>query len=552
MSGEGLDPLKRYIVKGIAAGVGLASESITSYKERRKTASRSPGTASSEAEHSPPSRNTSIDGIYELTGSQTEIYELSGDQTQIYELPDHTESTLEEAQWRLDEAQDELLPHYRERPEEPSSYSQEISGAVDLGQNLINRYPLPSSPEVITKLPNPVILPQRRPKTRKRGFIRAYAPVLNDTGISQDMFLDFLETFHTSTQASPWLDAINLASMGLSLIPHFPMVVGIAIQMSIIAAKDIQNRTRTNAFLDKANDDFFRPRGLYCLIMTYSPDTETSHEQKDISATIASAMNPSTSQKLYGKFKESKGTTYGEVELPEAAPLVFPVLDDPATQSDGAKSKKTKIEDTQNYVREYFDKRAQAKFAGKYSGSSLVQGPTPKFTSRYADPNHPASSGSFRSLVTGGKINPPSLSSQRRLSGVVGGWCENYDGRQQAGDYTLRDHVIRTTSMMSLGSPRGRHAPYGGQQQAEAYPNGLAQRINGRGRGSTGDNIQVGPLSVPGPRGMVKKALKSNILYLMVVNMPSDEELAQAAAEIERRRNEGTKMSDILKRFTEY
>ena len=37
----------------------------------------------------------------------------------------------------------------------------------------------------------------------------------------------------------------------------------------------------------------------------------------------------------------------------------------------------------------------------------LAVGPKREFTWRYADPNHPASSGSFISLVTGGPINPP-------------------------------------------------------------------------------------------------------------------------------------------------
>ncbi|KAM0425049.1 hypothetical protein ACHAPT_009608 [Fusarium lateritium] len=518
MSGEGLDPLKRYLVKGIASGIGLASESITSYKERRKASSTPPNSEGVEA----PTRDST-------RATDTGVYELSGDKPE------------EDAQWELDEAQDKLLP----QDESP----QEMGVTPDLGQDLIDRYPPPFNTQTTANLSQPVILPQRRPKTRKRGFIRAYAPALNDTGISQDMFLDFLETFHTSTQASPWIDAINLAAMPLSFIPHFPMVVGLAIQASLMVAKDIQNRTRTNAFLDKANNDFFRPRGLYCLIMTYSPDTDKPHEVAEMSSTIAASLNPSTGQKIYGKLRESRGKTYGEVELPEAAPLVFPVLDDPDTPSDAPKSTKEKMEGTQNYVREYFDKRAQAKFAAKNAGSSLVQGPTPEFTSRYADPNHPASSGSFRSLVTGGHVNPPPMSRQERLANAMGNWCTSWDARQPAGNYTLKEHVLRTRGILSLGAPR---APYGGQpaepfaQDTSIRP-GFGSRFD-RNR----DNMQVGPLSVPSPSSMIKKALKKNILYLMVVNMPSDEELAQAAEEIERRRKEGAKMSNIIKRFTDY
>lgn len=43
------------------------------------------------------------------------------------------------------------------------------------------------------RLPCPVIIPQRRPRDKGRGFVRAYAPVLEDSGISQEVFLQFLE-----------------------------------------------------------------------------------------------------------------------------------------------------------------------------------------------------------------------------------------------------------------------------------------------------------------------------------------------------------------------
>ncbi|KAJ4327647.1 hypothetical protein N0V84_001897 [Fusarium piperis] len=521
MSGEGLDPLKRYIVKGIASGIGLASEGITSYKERRK-ASSSPPTSENAQVATRDSPDASVTGVHELSG-------------------DAKARPEEDAQWELDEAQDELLPQY-----EPP---REMGSTPNLGQDLFSRYPVPPYAETPGKLSQPVILPQRRPKTRRRGFIRAYAPALNDTGITQDMFLEFLETFHTSTQASPWIDAINLAAMPLSLIPHFPMVVGLAIQATLMVAKDIQNRTRTNAFLDKANNEFFGPRGLYCLIMTYSPESDKPHEAPDVSSTIATSLNPSTSQKMFGKLKESRGKTHGEVELPEAAPLVFPVLEEPTATSDAPKTTKEKLEGTQNYVRDYFDKRAQAKFASKNAGSSLVQGPTPKFTSRYADPNHPASSGSFRSLVTGGHINPPPMTRQERMAGAMGNWCTSYDARQPGGNYTLKDHVLRTRGMLSLGAPRAEHAPYGGQpaELATSPRLGLGSRLSGNP-----DKMQVGLLSVPSPGSMVKKAVRKNILYLMVVNMPTDEELAQATEELERRRKEGAKMSNIIKRFADY
>ena len=54
-------------------------------------------------------------------------------------------------------------------------------------------------------LPCPVIIPQRRPGSRSRGFVRAYAPDLENCGITQPMFLDFLDQFDTCCQANPWI-----------------------------------------------------------------------------------------------------------------------------------------------------------------------------------------------------------------------------------------------------------------------------------------------------------------------------------------------------------
>ena len=44
------------------------------------------------------------------------------------------------------------------------------------------------------------------------------------------MFLDFLETFNQATQASPWINAINLAGFAAIALP---MGAGIAVQVAI-------------------------------------------------------------------------------------------------------------------------------------------------------------------------------------------------------------------------------------------------------------------------------------------------------------------------------
>ena len=58
----------------------------------------------------------------------------------------------------------------------------------------------PSASVILKRLKYPVIIPQRRPGSKIRGFVRAYAPVLADHDIDQETFLGFLKLFHTSSQ----------------------------------------------------------------------------------------------------------------------------------------------------------------------------------------------------------------------------------------------------------------------------------------------------------------------------------------------------------------
>lgn len=67
----------------------------------------------------------------------------------------------------------------------------------------IARHPAPiQHPQ--SGLPMPVILPQRRPESRNRGFVRAYAPVLEDCGIDQPSWFEFIDGFEKSIKANPW------------------------------------------------------------------------------------------------------------------------------------------------------------------------------------------------------------------------------------------------------------------------------------------------------------------------------------------------------------
>lgn len=93
-------------------------------------------------------------------------------------------------------------------------------------------------------------------------------------------------------------------------------------------------------------------------------------------------------------------------------------------------------------------------------------GTAPTFTSRYADPNHPAASGNLISLVTGGKINP-----QSRTMNMPG----------------------RGGGLGGMGGMRGR-----GSSQRGGLDGGLGRSI---GRGGGPVNMLVGALLDRGSRG---------------------------------------------------
>jgi hypothetical protein len=74
--------------------------------------------------------------------------------------------------------------------------------------DFIMRHPLPQfnkkafSPRA--QLTFPVIIAQCRSKDKKRGFMKVYAPVLQDCGIHQETFIEFLAIFHQSSKEDPW------------------------------------------------------------------------------------------------------------------------------------------------------------------------------------------------------------------------------------------------------------------------------------------------------------------------------------------------------------
>ncbi|OAL03674.1 hypothetical protein IQ06DRAFT_366302 [Phaeosphaeriaceae sp. SRC1lsM3a] len=350
-------------VRGIASGIGLVTESYQHRKEKQAFKTES--------------------------GSKNENHLSFADEEVVPQHNAHLSQQMDEASWELDEAQDQVSGDESGRPN-----ALEVDPA-DLANAFRNTHA--QSPHHATgQLSLPVVITQRRPNARTKGFVRAYSPLLEDIDISQTTFLDFIDKLNKSLAPSPWLEAINLAAAaGHSVPAPFTIMISLAAKKAADAASELHSRSKANKFLDEINETYFAPRGVVALIMTWKPvhngDVLTT-AGFDMESSIAKASDSSKSRPFY---ESSSGAT--GFEWPEIAPLVFPKLDELPDENQGAFKRSGK------FVDDYLDKRAQAKWAGENPDSELANATGKEtFSSRYADPNHLASSGDPVALLTGG------------------------------------------------------------------------------------------------------------------------------------------------------
>lgn len=223
------------LVKLVGSGIGLASEALAARKEKKQRA-YSPGPSAptessalgSNHSNRPPPEYDSLDpsstnyGLVEVA-NEHEARQLinqgkavPADTSRETNEDDPEGADDDEAYWELDEVTDPDPPAY--------DYSPSVRGEIGdanpesgedkpdvhkLVQKFLTSHPAPT--HAPGRLPCPVIIPQRRPRTKSHGFVRAYAPVLADCGIDQDTFLEFLKTFHKASQVKkPFLVSVIL------------------------------------------------------------------------------------------------------------------------------------------------------------------------------------------------------------------------------------------------------------------------------------------------------------------------------------------------------
>jgi hypothetical protein len=110
--------------------------------------------------------------------------------------------------------------------------------------------------------------------------------------------------------------------------------------------------------------------------MTWNPElADAASTTVDLNSLISQAAGSGSSDtlgRLRHKFKSSDGKGYGNI-FPEVAPLVFPEIDQLASDPN-AEKKLSKMKKQGQFVSSYMDKRAQAKFVSIMIHSSHPQG----------------------------------------------------------------------------------------------------------------------------------------------------------------------------------
>jgi hypothetical protein len=174
------------------------------------------------------------------------------------------------------------------------------------------------------------------------------------------------------------------------------------------------------------NTELFEPRGLFAMVMTFKPEEQSKSVYVDTSSASATVVQGLRTNRT----RDVSNTTYGELQLPPSAPLVFPNFDDLS-----ARSQDNNLKKSGHFMADYFDRRAQAQYVwtllyclvsrnqiltgplqSQKNPNSALSGPAPQFNTRFGDPNHPANSGSLISLISGGAIQRPSKDKDDRKS----------------------------------------------------------------------------------------------------------------------------------------
>lgn len=418
----------------------------------------------------------------------------------------------------------------------PRGYSQGYNQGYDQGydnrynnnqQQQLQQYNRRSqSPQMAPgALSLPVVIPQQRPGSPERGFMAAYAPMLESAGIDQRTFMSFLDEFNTAVQGNKFLAGVQVVSFGVGFTPEIiTTCVATAVQMGANVANKGYVKHKTNSTLDKYNNEVFGPRGLFCMIMKYDPIGQDP--------VLAQKAANSPLKKFGGNEKSwlkdpVSGTSDGMNSLPSAvAPLIY--MDDrrahkeylandgkvsPERSGSGAEktSFKQKSKNAFENLNDYLDRRARAKYAAENQGDILNTPLTKGFSNKFLDPNSSTSNGGFLGLISGGALaQDPETRRLKKLDRMAEEEERLYKEYQ--------DRVDQVHQQRQSTRETERQIKYIDRDYQPRFAEFRQKRRE----------LEMGP----------ERSIKENILYLTIVNRPSDSQLAAATNRI----NQGQQM----------
>ncbi|KAF7922239.1 hypothetical protein BELL_0255g00010 [Botrytis elliptica] len=415
---------RRPIRDAVSGIIGFGTDAYASFKEKKVSAGESEERNVQRAKTPEASESPTIEH-----NSFTTAFDAHG-----YESYDEDD----EGDWVRDNTQAELSPYDQEIVDEPESVKQILG---DFGK----QHPGISSstrPNIKQGLPVPIIIPERRPGSKHRGFVRAYAPVLIDCGIDQDTFMDFLVGFEASIKASPYFHVINLAvaasvmAEGLAVAPSIIVhAAAFAVHTSIefgrraymskeyvpsdplivkLGGMNLILLPRQNKYLVGMNEKLFKPHGLYAMLMTWKSNNSTASQPLVSTVDMNTKLVTSVaSREVQGRsgFHSTSGKTIGQSQMPESAELIFPLLETATDEQKVNAMKKAGV-----WFGEWRDKRSTAKFATENPSTTLVSnaGEQQVPSSRWADPSHPVNQGGIIGVLSGGHLGRTARKERRR------------------------------------------------------------------------------------------------------------------------------------------
>ena len=203
-------------------------------------------------EEAPPSYNSTVE--CDGTKQDREVPALANNVLLNGEEPPSYDSAEEndEADWDLDEATEKQVRQGLSWTRADVSTGDVPYGATEkkayvdsIVHSFLEKHPCSSEPKDAAELDCPVIIPQRRPGNKRRGFVHAYAPALADCGIDETTFSHFLKDLYRASQASRTLYAVDAGALIAGLVPEMTaaMTAGM-VRAAARTAIEVQTRQR--------------------------------------------------------------------------------------------------------------------------------------------------------------------------------------------------------------------------------------------------------------------------------------------------------------------